>query len=761
MASDLPLQPLRRASSGLALLTCILALSAPRSLPGQATRLVQGRVLAERDSTPLNEVLIRVVGVRQSALSDAEGRFRLDQLPAGALRLAFERIGIRPDTIPVPPDETTVVVYLRSSAVVLPPVTSAGQVSARERFERIAQTSTVTLEPVEMKTIPGVAEPDVARTIQLLPGTVAKHDFSAGLNVRGGENDQNLIRLDGVPVFNPTHIGGLFGTFDPNALRSAEFITGGFPAGYGGRLSSVLDLSVKDGARDVGAQGAVSVLSAKLLLEGPVPGTSATYLIGGRRTYADQLADNFTDDPFTYYFLDGIAKVTLPLGRGASLSATGYWGHDDLVTPWIDPTPSAEGVDLAVDFGNRLAGATLRVPLGTLVLEQHASVSQFTSRQAFTPEVSSFQNTARVFSVQTALGATLGSRHQLRLGGGWEGYRMVYRTRNDAVDQDVAHLLYRPQVWSAFVDEQWKPVSAVLIRPGVRLEHVTGADVTSIAPRVAAKAFLTSDVALIGSVGRYYQAVQSISDQELAVNLFDVWIGADSRTPVARSEHLVGGFEAWLGDRVSLTIEGYLKSFEALAIQNVTDDPKIAGDEFEPANGDARGVDVLLRRHSGAVKGWVAYSLTTTERRTATDTFPPGHDRRHSLDLVIEAPAPLGSQLGLRWGYGSPLPYTGIAGAWLHRDYNPRFNGYDQFAEESVGGAINGERYPYYSRLDFSLRWRFEKWGGVWHPYFQVVNAYNRQNIFVYRFDYRSVPPTRSGLTQLPLLPTVGLEFEF
>lgn len=739
----------------------LAAILAPLQLAAQAGRSVEGRVLALRDSLPLAGVVIRVLEHPHSAVSGPDGRFVLVNLPAAPLRVTFRRIGVTPDTVTLSPSLTALVVYLRARPVVLPAVTGVGQTSARERFERVAQTSTVALEPVELKQLPGLAEPDVARAVQLLPGTVAKHDFSTGLNVRGGENDQNLIRLDGIPVFNPTHLGGLFSTFEPEAVQSVEFITGGFPAGYGGRLSSVLDVSLRDGAPDLRARGALSLLSAKLLLEGPVPGSPATYLVGARRTYADALADNFSDDPFAYYFLDGMAKVTVPFRGGASWSATGYWGRDHLDIPWIEPSEEDLGVDLQLRWGNRLAGTTLRLPLGAVVLEQHASVSEFATRQAFVPDVSSFDNSARVWSLRTALGAALGTRHQLRLGAGWEHYRMWYQTRDDALDQDLTTLRYEPHVWSAFLDEQWQPIDALLLRPGVRVEHVTGAGVTTVAPRVALKVFVARNLALTGSAGRYYQAIQSLSDQELAFNVFDVWIGAHAQVPVARSEHAVLGVERWFGQQTSIAVEGYVKTFDGLVIRNQADDPGRTGDEFVPASGEAKGVDVLIRRHAARVRGWLAYSYTWAERRTAADTFPPGHDRRHSVDLVLEAPGPLGSRLGARWGYGSPLPYSGIEGAWLHRDYNPILNAYDAFQAEPVSTRVNNQRYPHYSRLDISLRWEFTKWGAVWRPYVQVVNAYNRRNVFVYRFDYRATPPTRTGLTQLPLLPTLGVEFEF
>lgn len=737
-------------------------LSVAASATAQVMRDVTGTVLAQSDSTPLSGVRVRAIGFPQRTSSDAEGRFTLASLAARELRLVFERIGVVPDTVTVAASVSTVTVYLRSRPVLLSPVVTEAMPLARERFELLAQTSTMTLDPLDVTNLPGIAEPDVARVVQLLPGTVAKNDFSTGFNVRGGESDQNLIRLDGVTVFNPSHLGGLFSTFDPAAVERVDFITGAFPAGFGGRLSSVLDVALRPGSSsDMRLTGSVSLLASKLLVEGPIANTGATYLFAGRRTYADRLADNFSDDPFTYYFGDALGKVTVPFGTGGIVSLTAYWGRDRLDLPWVDPEPGREGVDYQLWWGNRLVGLTFRQPLGRLTFEQHLSASEFSTGLNLTQSVFRSDNSARALAMQTTLAASLGGGHDVRLGGGYEAFRMLYRTEQEALGQSLLDLAYRPGIWSAFVDDQWRPASSLLVRSGVRVEHVTGRGATNVAPRAGVKLFLSRDFALTGSAGRYYQAVHSIRDQELPITIFDVWIGADEVTPVARSDQLVLGFERWLGPATSITVEGYGKSFNGLATRNPGDDPKVRGDEFVPADGYAWGGDLLLRRHVGSVTGWIAYSFTKTVRRTATDTFPPAHDRRHTVNVVLRAPGPLGSQMGVRWGYGSPLPYTGIVGQWLHREYNPETHEFDGFEEEAIATTINGERYPHYSRLDVSFRWELEKWGATWRPYFQVVNVYNRGNVFVYTFDYSTAPASRSGFTQLPFLPSFGVEFVF
>jgi len=164
----------------------------------------------------------------------------------------------------------------------------------------------------------------------------------------------------------------------------------------------------------------------------------------------------------------------------------------------------------------------------------------------------------------------------------------------------------------------------------------------------------------------------------------------------------------------------------------------------------------------GRFSGWIAYSYLRTERELEDGTrFAPIHDRRHTFDIVLESDGPLGSTMGVRFGYGSPLPYTPIVGQWLHREYNAELHAFDMFENEVVGGARNGERFPFYSRIDVLFRWEFDKWGGTWRPFFQIINVFNRSNVWVYSFQYNRSPPTRTGLSQLPFFPTFGVEFTF
>jgi len=300
--------------------------------------------LAANDSTALPGVRITVLETGLRVSSDAEGGFTLRAVPTAALRLSLERIGVRQDTVVLPAGITTITVYVGVTAVQIRPLITTAESPNRTRFKTQAQPSKITLQPREISAVPTIGEPDILRVVQLLPGTVAKNDFSSTLNVRGGESDQNLVLLDGITLFNPYHVGGMFSTFDNAAINTVDFTTGAFSAAYPGRLSSVLDVNLRNGRNDrIGINGMLSFLSAKLLVEGPIPGTAATFMIGGRRSYADRWVDSFTDETFLYYFGDLTAKLSLPLPTGGVISLVGYAGRDVGSTPWLSASSGSSG----------------------------------------------------------------------------------------------------------------------------------------------------------------------------------------------------------------------------------------------------------------------------------------------------------------------------------------------------------------------------------------------------------------------------------
>ena len=595
----------------------VLALLAATPIQAQNLRTVTGRVRTVQDSVPLVGVTVQVVGTTMLASSDTAGSFVLRSVPRAQQRIAFARIGILPDTVVIGAAQDTLDVYLQTVALELDPlIATAAPLVARERFETEAQTSTITIDRNIVQTMPAFMEADVIRTIQLLPGTVAVNDYAGGYNTRGGEADQNLIQLDGMTIFNPSHLGGLFSTFYTDAVDDMDYLTGGFPAHYGGRLSSVLDVAVRPGLDRVSVSGQISLISSKLMLEGPIPGTRATWLVGGRRTYADKVIATLTDEVVPYHFWDGLAKVTHPLGSGGgTISLTGYLGRDVLDWEFVEAQPDRPGIDLEVNWGNKLLGLGINHSLFGKPVTFTANVSDFSTTVGLVPDIIRIDNKVRLLAANASIALSPGATHDVTVGGAVDDYQMLYDFRSDALTANFWQAKYDPRVWSVFVDDQWRVTDWLLLRPGVRMESVQGADFTSLAPRISAKAFLTDDFALTGSAGRYYQAIHSLRDHNVPWSFLDFWIGADSVTPVSRSDHVVAGFEKWFNRGLSLTLEGYYKTFRNVINVNYEDDLKVQGDEFVPVDGEAYGADLMLRKYTGRIRGWISYSFGKATRR--------------------------------------------------------------------------------------------------------------------------------------------------
>ena len=758
----------RASAVSLRVALLLVAVALPAALAAQQGRLIRGQVLAAADSTPIEGAVVSPLGTPTATLTDHMGMFTL-RVAVGPARILVRGVGIAPDTVLVPDGVDAVRVYARKLAIELPPVGVEGRTPERARFDSVAQTSTLTLSTSDLIGAPGLIEADLMRVLQLLPGTVARNDYSIGYNVRGGESDQNLVRLDGMTILNPSHLGGLFSTFDVNAIDHADFLTGAFPAEYSGRLSSVLDVAVRAGNHErVHGQAAVSMLSAKALLEGPLGRVS--WLVGARRTYVDQVVKTFSGNELPYAFTDLIAKLDYPYGSAGDVAITGYWGRDALLLNLISDSAGRTPVDLAFSWGNQVLGITWRQPIGSALLEQRVSYTGFGSSLELRPDLVSYRNPATLWAASSDLSFTSG-RHDAKVGVSFEGYDLQYSILNPAIPNELGvpgspspaffDTRYRPAVLAAFFDDQWRPSRALLLRAGVRAEHVGGgADLTTLAPRASFKVFSSPNQAFIGSVGRYYQVIQSLADRELPITIYEFWVGANGRIPVAHSDQIVAGVERWLGDGhgTQFSVEGYYKTFRNLIQPQPGLTLRDTSDVFQPVDGNAWGVEVLLRRYVGRVRGWIAYSFVRALRTAGGETYPPAHDRTHSLNIVVQSPGPIGSDLGMRFGFGSPLPYTLLVGSWNHQEYSPTSGTFSGTNSEPLPGPFNGARYPAYARLDAGFRWHMHRWGIDWQPHVDMVNLLDRHNVFAYFFNTDAEPPTRTAFYQLPFLAAVGLE---
>src|SRR5688500_1595326 len=302
-----PVSLLRLAARG-ALLSLVPALLAAQS---GATGVVAGRVTTRADTgtvIPTSGAMVALVGTSLGAVSAADGRFRISRVPAGAFTLRVQLLGFRAveRAIRVRAGDTVRVdVTLQPEAQRLSPVRTDSPREDAELFVARPNVGTIRMAKDAIAGVPSVGEPDVIRVAQLLPGVVARNDFSTGLVVRGGEADQNLVLLDGYPIYNPFHLGGLFSTFMDATVGGIELTTGAFSSRHGGRLSSVLDVrSAEDARSGLHASADVSALAATGRVAGSFAEGRGTWSMAARRTYADAVARILTDSVVPYHFRD-------------------------------------------------------------------------------------------------------------------------------------------------------------------------------------------------------------------------------------------------------------------------------------------------------------------------------------------------------------------------------------------------------------------------------------------------------------------------
>jgi hypothetical protein len=730
--------------------------------------------------------VVSVLGTTLGATTAADGRFVLERVPPGERRVRVQLLGYWTVERAVRVgggDTVRLDVALQPKVQLLSPVRTDAQPADVEMFVSRPNIATISLGAAAIAGVPTVGEPDVIRVVQLLPGVVARNDFNTGLNVRGGEADQNLVLLDGFPIYNPFHLGGLFSTFMDATVGGIELLTAAFPVRYGGRVSSVLDVrSAGETRSGVNTTADVSALGASAKLGGLFGGGRGMWSVAARRTYADAVTAVFTNNIFPYHFRDLHSRATYALPGDLRLAVTVYAGKDvldaNLAEFETDTVPSRAGQGRwAFDWGNRVIGAALSKDLGPdtripllgwklgdgATLEQRVSTSSFSTLLDLGDGAFAQRNEVRDFRLAGSLVAR-GVAHDRSLGYDVAMHRIRYASTSSQTGTSDFDIIQRPVSAAAWIGDLWRLSPKWLVEGGLRAEALSGRQWAAVSPRLSVKYFAKPDVAITAGFGRVTQWMHSLAGDG-PFRYFDVWLASDSLIPVATAWHWVGGAERRLRDVGTVRLEGYVKRYDRVLEANWSEDPSRRGDEFLPAEGLSYGLDLLARwqPRSGAA-GWIAYSYGVSSRSRDGVRWAPGHDRRHDLDVV--ATWRLAEyRLGARVGYATGTPYTPIVGEVARRVYDPSRDawgtGDPRIFIESLGGPRNGARFPATHRLDIDASREFRYRGATLAPYVSVVNAYNAKNVFVYLYDYSTDAPTRRAISQFPVLPSLGVRVVF
>ncbi len=726
---------------------------------------VSGKILDKESGESIPGAAVQVVGTTRGAAADVEGLFAIPDLPAGKSELVIFAMGYQQQRIPaelIDGQDMHLTIKLVPEALQMNEVKVEAE--SREEREYTPQVAHYTLQTRELAMLPQVVESDLFRSLQIVPGVLPTSDFSADLNIWGGSSDQNLVLLNGIDVYKPTHLGGLFSAFNMDAIKDVKLIKGGFGAKYGGRLSAVLDIADREGNRNQ-PQGKVgmSLLSSNATLEGPLP--HGAWLLAGRRTYLDwatkTLKNNgVIDNDFPYYFYDLNAKVTRDFGNGDRLTPSAYFGRDVL-------TLSSNSNDqISLSWGN----ATYSMPFvhvwsHNLFSTNTVAGSFFDSDFRFetTGNSVNYRNKIRDFTFKSDYSWFANVRHTLDFGVLAKSLDVRYFIGSPS---DTLVNMHR-MGWqtAAYVSDDYRLTDKWTVTPGLRFERNEMGMTNDLLPRLAVKKQLNENSSVNAAWGMYSQYLQLVSAGNNLLSIFDAYIPLDRSLSPNRGQQFAISYENKLDGSMRFTTDVYYKHFRRLIEfkENYVESPdhnnqaKPLSDWFESGSGDAFGMDVFLQGEWNQNTFMVGYGLGRSERAfSAIDngsSYPVGFDRLHNANLFVSRKMSKHGSLEARFNYGTGQPVTKAVGA-----YSP---GIGLPGHAFVPGDWNNFRLPAYHRLDVAYRWRFEHKHWTFAPFVEVINVYNRKNVLTLNYDLSNNPPTSSETAQLPFLPSIGFTAEF
>jgi len=751
------------------------------SVNAQSTVVVSGSVRDKQTGESLIKAVVRIQELPNAGIISNEYGFYSLSLPKGNYSVVVSQVGYETLVQKIKLDSSQTINFSLQTKNVLKEVV----VESSRKNDNLtkAQMGTETINMSAISKVPVIfGEKDLLKTIQLLPGVKSAGEGNSGFFVRGGGADQNLILLDEAPVYNATHLLGFFSTFNSDAIKDATIIKGNSASQYGGRLSSVLDVKMKEGNnQDYAVNGGIGLISSKVSIEGPLQKNKSSFILSGRRTYADMFlkaTEKFKDN--ILYFYDLNAKANYQIDAKNKIYVSGYFGRDEL----------GLGQEFGIDWGNKTGTIRWnRIISNKLFLNTSLIYSDYNYNVKLKNGETNFNINSNIKDVNLKQDYTFyaNGTNTLRFGFNTILHTITPSTFSGTVINSVSKEGRNGLENALYLTNNYRASNQLTIDYGMRLSMYTlmGGDVYNIyengmlnssiklnksnfgktyvnpEPRITTNYRINDETSIKAGYARNVQHLHLLSNS-VASSPSDQWIGNSYNIkPEIADQISVGYVTKVFKSNFEFTTEAYYKYLQnqidykdGAEINTVSDVESV----LLYGIGRAYGLEFLLKKKEGRLTGWIGYTLSKTERKiegiNGNNWYNARQDRTHDISVVGIY------DLNDRWSISGVFVYnTGDAVTYPTGKYTIQGQTLYQYA------ARNANRMPAYHRLDFSATYeknKTKRMHGSWN--FSLYNVYGRENAFRISFKDDPNDPTRTQIIRTALfkwVPSVTYQFKF
>jgi hypothetical protein len=644
-----------------------------------------------------------------------------------------------------------------------------------------AQMSVIDVPMISINSLPILGgERDVLKILQFLPGIQQGQEGTTGFYVRGGNSDQNLIQLDEATIYNPNHLFGLFSTFNSNAIKSVSIMKGGFPSKYGGRLSSIVNITTKDGNKEeFNTEGGIGLLSANLTVQGPLEKGKSSFIISGRRSYIDLLAKPFVkniNNPMNYLLYDLNVKLNYDLGKNDQLFISYFTGRDDV------NYVGTSGLNFNMSFGNTTNTVRWNHIYGekwfsntSIILNDYHLALNSTQGNYYSLLYTGIKDvTAKsdfIYAPSPNREITIGfsyTNHAVYPG----ALSAKVPKKGNRIDLNRADIRRKyADEMAVYINDEIKLNDRISASYGVRMPvyNASNKSYSFLEPRVTAKYSISASSSIKASYTQMNQFVHLVPNSTASMPT-NIWLASNSTIkPQNSTQYALGYFKNLKNNEIETSIEGYYKNMsnQVLFKEGTQLDADTNFDEVLTfGNGKSYGVEFFAKKKFGKVTGWVSYTLSKTTQKfpdlNGGNAFPFTYDRRHNLSTTAVY------QFSNSWTFSSNFTYyTGqvftMPGGKVFATNEGSL--YDNIYYDYT--TRNNARLKDYSRLDvnFSNKKVKMKNGRSFERewVFGAYNVLNRRNpYFIYlTTDYITKAPKAKQVSLLPIIPSISYHFKF